>query len=45
MVGYCGFQVGEGGGRLKYNTEGGEVYQEAKWLVSCEFVVLWSLLG
>ena len=45
MVGYCGFQVGEGHGRRKYNTEGGGGYEKAKWFVSCEFVALWSLLG
>ena len=46
MVGYCGFQVEEGGGRRNiYIWRGEDGYEEEKWLVSCEFVALWSLLG
>jgi len=32
-----------GGGNIIRRGEEG--YEEAKWLVSCEFVALWSLLG
>jgi len=32
-----------GGGNIIRRGGGG--YEEAKWLVSCEFLALWSLLG
>ena len=44
MVFKWGRAVG-GGNIIRRGDEGDEGDEKAKWLVSCEFVALWSLLG